>query len=223
MSEQEIRAAALARAGAVAQRFDRPRSRHNAERTAGEPTRAVFGATMTVREADAGANQVSFSGVATAYERGYTMYDFFGPYTEIVNRGAGANSLARSDIDVPLVIAHDQTRRIARTTNGSLILRETDTGLEVNAPNLNMEDQDVAYIVPKLRDGLIDEMSFAFRITRGTWSPDYTEYRIEEYDIHRGDVAIVGYGANPHTSAEVRSYDMRALIPIEETRLLPYL
>jgi hypothetical protein len=58
--------------------------------------------------------------------------------------------------------------------------------------------------VPKLRSGLIDEMSFAFRIEAGVWSPDYTEYRIDKVDIHRGDVAIVGYGANPFTDGSVR-------------------
>jgi hypothetical protein len=63
----------------------------------------------------------------------------------------------------------------------------------------------VAYIAPKLRSGLIDEMSFAFRIESGQWSPDYTEYRINRYDIHRGDVAIVGYGANPYTAASLRT------------------
>jgi hypothetical protein len=48
-------------------------------------------------------------------------------------------------------------------------------------------------------------MSFAFRIEAGQWSPDYTEYRISRYDIHRGDVAIVGYGANPYTAAALRT------------------
>jgi hypothetical protein len=37
------------------------------------------------------------------------------------------------------------------------------------------------------------------------WSPDYTEYRIDAFDIHRGDVSIVGYGANPATTAELRT------------------
>jgi hypothetical protein len=32
-------------------------------------------------------------------------------------------------------------------------------------------------------------MSFAFRIKEGRWSPDYSEYRINEYDIDRGDVS----------------------------------
>ena len=43
-------------------------------------------------------------------------------------------------------------------------------------------------------------MSFAFRIVRVQWSPDYDEYRMLEYDIHRGDVAIVGYAPTPPQS-----------------------
>jgi HK97 family phage prohead protease len=169
-------------------------------------------------------SQVNFLGIASAYERAYDMVDAFGPYSEIVSRGAGAKSLARTDLDVPLVLGHDPMRRIARTTNGTLTLRETLEGLEVNAPNLPADDADVAYITPKIRSGLIDEMSFAFRIVRGQWSPDFTTYRIEEFDIHRGDVSIVGFGANPYTSAEFRAQSGEDLIPVEETRLLllPY-
>ena len=106
-------------------------------------------------------------------------------------------------------------RRIARTTNGTLTLSVTGEGLDVLA-ELDPADADVAYIVPKLRSGLVDEMSFMFRIDAGQWSPDYTEYRITKVDIHRGDVAIVGYGANPATSAELRKApaapDLRAAL-----------
>lgn len=144
-----------------------------------------------------------FDGLASATEHPFTMFDFFGPYTEIVSTGAFAVTLARDDLDVPLVLAHDQLRRIARTTNGSLDLSETDEGLQVLA-DLDPTDADVAYIAPKIRAGLIDEMSFAFRIDEGMWSPDYTEFRITQVDIHRGDVAVVGYGANPATLATLR-------------------
>jgi hypothetical protein len=58
----------------------------------------------------------------------------------------------------------------------------------------------VQYIEPKLRSGLIDEMSFKFRINAGSWSPDWLTYRIQDVDLNRGDVAIVGYGASPHTA-----------------------
>ena len=137
-------------------------------------------------------------------ERAYEMWDFFGPYNEVVSADAFDETLARADLDVPFVIAHDQTRRIARTTNSTLNLSVDDTGLLVRA-TLDPTDADVAYIVPKLRAGLIDEMSFAFRIDSGQWSPDYDEFRINRVDMHRGDVAIVGWGANPFTSGGVRA------------------
>jgi len=148
------------------------------------------------------------------------MWDMFGPYTEQVSTGAGAESLARDDLDVPLVLAHDSLRRIARTTNGTLALSETDDGLLVDAPRLDRTDGDVAYILPKLESGLVDEMSFRFRIEAGSWSPDWSTYAIEKYDIHRGDVAIVGYGANPHTQgAGMRSQALPALADLTEPQL----
>lgn len=189
---------ARARAEGIAQRSDRPRQRRCAQDGAARASVSAP-ATIALREQGDG-TALTFDGYASTYERGYEMWDFFGPYTEIVSAGAGASSLARGDLDVPLVLAHDSLRRIARTTNGSLTLTEDEHGLHVLAPNLDPADADVAYIAPKLRAGLIDEMSFMFRITRGQWSPDYTEYRIDEFDLHRGDVAIVGYGANPYTA-----------------------
>jgi len=200
MDTDLLERAAHARAGGVAQRADRPRQRRSAEPTGSRASVHVAGARMTLR-ADGGDDApLHFTGYASVYEREYEMWDWYGPYNEIVEAGAGAESLARTDLDVPLVLQHQTLRRIARTTNGTLTLGEDETGLLVDAPELDPRDQDVAYIAPKLRNQLIDEMSFMFRIELGTWSPDYMEYRIKRYDIHRGDVAIVGYGANPHTS-----------------------
>jgi len=90
----------------------------------------------------------------------------------------------------------------------------------VDAPRLDRTDGDVAYILPKLESGLVDEMSFRFRIEAGSWSPDWSTYAIEKYDIHRGDVAIVGYGANPHTQgAGMRSQPLPALTDLTEPQL----
>lgn len=191
--------AARERAAAVSARADRPSQRRCSEES-GSPARVSARAHGIEIRQSGGDGPLQFEGLASVYERGYEMYDFFGPYTEIVSAGAASESLARADLDVPLVLQHQDLRRIARTTNGSLILTQTDEGLHVNAPELDATDLDVQYIVPKLRSGLIDEMSFKFRITSGVWSPDYTEYRIQSFDIHRGDVAIVGYGASPHTA-----------------------
>ena len=205
-------AAAQRRAEAVTQLSHRPRERRcnplpDARATVG------FASTMNVRdpgdptdpaEPSEPTGPVTFDGYATVYEAPYEMWDAFGPYTEVVSVGAAAASLATAGLDVPLVLGHDSVRRIARTTNGTLTLSEDGHGLRVVA-QLDAADEDVSYIVPKIRAGLIDEMSFMFRIVKGMWSPDYTEYRIDAFDIHRGDVSIVGYGANPATSAELRT------------------
>lgn len=202
MSETRLFEAARVRAESGRARADRPSQRRYADLPGAKGSMRVR-ATLELR-APSSTGRRDFVGLASAYETPYEMYDMFGPYTEVVTAGAGAQSLARADLDVPLVLQHDQLRRIARTTNGSLQLVETDDGLTVDAPELNPADVDVAYITPKLDAGLIDEMSFAFRIERGLWSPDYTEFRIDQYEIHRGDVAIVGFGANPYTDAALR-------------------
>lgn len=192
--------AAEARAGQVRALADRPRQRRCAEDVASS-ARVAIRSQLVLRESSTGG--LAFEGYASITERAYEMWDMFGPYDEIVSAGAFTDTLNRADLDVPLVLQHDQLRRIARTTAGSLFLAEDDQGLRVSAPELNPDDVDVAYITPKLRSGLIDEMSFAFRIDSGQWSPDYTEFRINRVDIHRGDVAIVGFGANPYTVADL--------------------
>ncbi|MFC8201284.1 HK97 family phage prohead protease [Streptomyces sp. NPDC057298] len=204
MTPSALAAAAAERAQTVQQRADRPSQRRSAEQSGSRAAVRARLSGVQLREADGGGGALEFLGHATVYEQAYEMWDYFGPYTEIVTEGAGAGSLARADLDVPLVLGHDQLRRLARTTTGTLFLVEDANGLSVRAPALDPADHDVAYIAPKLRAGLVDEMSFAFRIESGQWSPDYTEYRINRYDIHRGDVAIVGYGANPHTGASLR-------------------
>ncbi|MFF1743902.1 HK97 family phage prohead protease [Streptomyces mirabilis] len=218
-----LAAAAAERAHNVRQRVDRPSQRRCAEQAGSRATVRAALSGVQVREAGDGGT-LEFVGQATVYEQAYEMWDMFGPYTEIVTEGAGTDSLARADLDVPLVLGHDQLRRMARTTTGTLLLTESASGLDVRAPALDPNDYDVAYIAPKLRSGLVDEMSFAFRIESGQWSPDYTEYRINRYDIHRGDVAIVGYGANPYTGASMRqpaaptSSRARALLEIALAR-----
>jgi HK97 family phage prohead protease len=199
----EMRAAALQRADAVRQRADRPSQRR--DREGRQAVRAhLAGISLRAKAADGEPSMLSFTGHASVTDEPYQMYDQFGPYTELVSSGAFDETLNRSDLDVPLVLGHDQMRRVARTTTGTLRLEMDDQGLLVDA-DLDPTDLDVQYIAPKLRSGLIDEMSFAFRITRGIWSPDYTEYRIDQVDIHRGDVAVVGYGANPFTDSGLRA------------------
>jgi HK97 family phage prohead protease len=221
--DERFEAAAAARREGVRSAGDRPSQRHSplldaysdrGLRRSDDPTMSdragvpTPGGSFTVRAASEEDDApLVFDGYAsvTGLDRGYEMWDWAGPYTEYVHVGAFAETLA-STPDVPLVLDHRSMWRLARTGNtvSPLILSEvTDgdtTGLHVLAPSLQRDNPYVREIEPLLRSGLIDEMSFRFTITAGRWSEDWMEYHIHSVDIHRGDVAIVGYGANPHTT-----------------------
>jgi HK97 family phage prohead protease len=198
--------AAQARAAGVRTLADRPSQRRVSERAG----RSAFWtpdirAQVNIRANDDGGESHRFGGFASVTGRAYEMWDMFGAYDELVAVGAFEETLAQDDLDVPLVLGHDPMRTIANlgNPNSPLQLSEvTDgptTGLDTLAPTLRMEDPDTAYIVPKLRLQLVQEMSFRFSITEGRWSEDFTQFTIRKVDIHRGDVSIVKYGANPMT------------------------
>lgn len=196
---EQRRMAAVTRAQKTRARADRPSHRRSDEAPDSSARVAARILNLELRESGEGSDVLVFDGYASITGTPYEMYDCFGPYIETVTPGAFFKTLSYPKLDVPFVLAHQQLRRIARTTNGTLWLKEDDQGLNVLA-NLDPADQDVAYIAPKLRAGLIDEMSFCFRITDGTWNDTFDEFTINEVDLHRGDVAIVGFGANPYTA-----------------------
>jgi HK97 family phage prohead protease len=149
-------------------------------------------------------------GYASVVERGYEMWDFFGPYTEIVSADAFDKTLAAAP-EVVYRFNHAGTP-MARTSNGRLELWADSQGLGDRA-RLNPSRWDVAQLVTAIRDGDVTEQSFMFTITAGQWSPDYLEYRINEVDLDRGDVGPVTYGANPHTTVAARSGEILAALP----------
>ncbi len=149
-------------------------------------------------------------GYASAFEQGYEMWDMFGPYTEIVSKGAADGTLA-ADPEVVFRFNHAGTP-MASTRNGRLELWADEQGLGQRAW-LNPKRSDVQLLVQAIEDADVREQSFMFRITSGQWSPDYTEYRINAFDLERGDVGPVTYGANPHTSVAARSGEFLDLIP----------
>ncbi|MGW4426424.1 HK97 family phage prohead protease [Streptosporangium sp. NPDC004631] len=149
-------------------------------------------------------------GYASAFERPYEMYDWYGPYTEIVSVGAADKTL-EANPEVVWRFNHAGTP-MAGTRNGRLELWADETGLGDRAW-LNPKRADVQLVVQAIEDGDVREQSFMFRITSGHWSPDYAEYRIDAFDLERGDVGPVTYGANPHTSVSARGGDFLASIP----------
>jgi len=149
-----------------------------------------------------GKDFAELTGYASTVEQSYEMHDAFGPYSEVVSRSAFDATLAAGP-DVVFLENH-AGRAMARTGAGTLELHADDQGLHSRAL-LNPTRSDVADLLAAIKDGAVTEMSFAFRIESGQWSPDYSEYRIDRVNLDRGDVSAVTYGANPHTSIEARA------------------
>ncbi|MCU1659307.1 MAG: phage prohead protease, family [Pseudonocardiales bacterium] len=149
---------------------------------------------------------VEIRGYATVYDNLYPMWDSFGEYREKIRPNAGKKTLAEGP-DVALLTNHTDLT-MARTKVGSrLKLGEDSRGLEWIA-TVNTARSDVRNVVIAIEDGDISECSFAFRVTRQEWSPDYDQRDIIEYDLSRGDVSIVNFGANPATEVGLRAQDV---------------
>lgn len=146
-------------------------------------------------------------GYASVFDRPYPMWDTFGEYDEVVTRGAADRTLA-SDPDVAFLVNHGGVT-MARTTNGTLTLSADNVGLVQDAW-LNPDRTDVRDLISAIEDELITEMSFAFMIPEGggQWSKDFTRFEIRAFDLHRGDVSAVNYGASPWTSIAHRAREV---------------
>jgi HK97 family phage prohead protease len=171
--------------------------------------RRAFPVQLEVR-AKAGASNVStIEGYASVTESPFEMWDWLGPYSEVVRTGAFGKTLAENP-QVQLLLNHGGLA-MAYTKAGSLRLAEDSTGLHMEA-DVSTKRHDVGDMLAALEDGSVDEMSFAFRVTRQQWSPDYDQRDILEVDLHRGDVSVVNFGANPATSVgAVRAADFDRL------------
>jgi len=155
-----------------------------------------------------GGDTLTFTGYACVTEVGYEMQDWLGPYTEVVRSGAFKKTLDEK-ADVPFLINHSGMT-LARTKSGTMRLAEDDTGLHTEA-DLDPASPHVQALRSAMERKDLDEMSFAFWVTRQTWSPDFEQRDILEVAMNKGDVSIVNYGANPNTAgAQLNSRELAA-------------
>jgi HK97 family phage prohead protease len=152
-------------------------------------------------ELRAAGGQLTLTGYASVFDK---PYDVMGgaPYgwTETVDQRAFDVTLGAKP-DLHLLINHEGMP-LARTKSGTLRLATDSTGLHVEAA-LDPSDPDVQRLNPKMARGDMDEMSFAFRTKRDEWSQDDSQRRLMEVSLHKGDVSVVNFGANPATSAQM--------------------
>jgi HK97 family phage prohead protease len=128
-------------------------------------------------------------------------------FREIIRPGAFEKTLAKNP-DVRLLLNHEGLP-LARTTSGTLRLREDKRGLHFEA-DLDPEDPDVQRIAPKVKRGDLDQMSFAFRTIKDTWRIEQGQdiRELHELDLHDGDVSVVTYPAYKAADVAIRSREM---------------
>ena len=161
-----------------------------------------------------GIEVVHVGGYASVTDTPYEMYDFFGPYTEIVTAGAFTQTLARSDLEVEFCLNHGRAggASMACISNGTLELAserggargEDSTGLPFHA-YVDPRRSDVRDMLLALERRDLKGASFRFRIDSGRWSDDYQTYYINAVDLMNGDVSSVNFGASPHAWSELEA------------------
>jgi HK97 family phage prohead protease len=157
-----------------------------------------------------GQERTKLVGYASVTEKRYPMWDMFGEYDEIVDQRAFDATLARSP-DVNYVVNHTGLS-MARTGNGTLTLAMDSKGLHTEA-FVNPKRNDVSDLLHAVNDGDVREMSFKFGITDGEWSEDFSEFRILQVELDKGDVSVCNFGANPFTDVAARQTQLLRDVP----------
>jgi len=150
-----------------------------------------------VRADDTG---VKVSGYAAVFNQEANIGGYF---REVILPGAFRKALGSND--VPFLINHTGLP-LARTRSGTLKLTEDSHGLKIET-ELDSSDPDVQRIVPKMKRGDLDKMSFAFRATVQRWddTQDPPLRTVEEVELF--DVSVVTDPAYDGTSIALRSLD----------------
>jgi HK97 family phage prohead protease len=165
-----------------------------------------------------GGNYMTLTGYASVFDSAsLPLYDWmYGEFTERIAPGAFDNALA-SGRNVHLAYSHDMASAMASTESKTLSLYADEKGLRVVA-QLDPTDVDVQRVAPKMKAGIVREMSFAFTVERDQWIVEELAdgtTRVQRDILEIGElfeVSVVPQGAYPATEAGVRSKEARSLI-----------
>lgn len=160
--------------------------------------REIRGGLPAEFRADDGA--VNVSGYAAVFNQPAVIGSLF---KEIIHPGAFRAAIGRDDVS--FLINHAGLP-LARTRSGTLTLAEDSHGLKVDS-SLDATDPDVARIVPKMKRGDLDKMSFAFRATRQEWDETGDIPIRHVYEVDLFDVSIVVDPAYDGTEIGLRSLE----------------
>lgn len=149
-------------------------------------------------------DEVRVAGYAAVFNQ---ETDIGGMFREVIAPGAFDEAIGRDD--VVFLINHDGLP-LARTRSGTLTLTQDSKGLRMETV-LDATDPDVLSIVPKMKRGDLDKMSFAFWPEVQEWddSGEIPVRTIRKARLH--DVSIVTTPAYDGTSIGLRSLEAHRL------------
>ena len=162
----------------------------------------------------------NFEGVASVVDRAYDVNDQWGTFSETIRAGAFNKAVKdyskRTQDDVFLFVNHRHQDVPMASRNAGTLKLAADPNLVASA-SLDMARSDVQIARSAVTRGEMTQMSIGFTVNkaRDEWSDDYTQRTIHEVNLK--EVSIVPIGANPFTSAAMRSYAdfMRSLTDVE--------
>jgi len=154
------------------------------------------GVPVEIREDDTG--EIKVAGYAAVFGE---ETNIGGMFTESIQRGAFKAAIKRDDV---VFLINHEGLPLARTRSGTLKLSEDQRGLYMEAM-LDQSDPDVRSIVPKMKRGDLDKMSFAFRPVRQVWDDSKPIPRRVIQEAQLFDVSIVTTPAYDGTEIALRS------------------
>lgn len=124
---------------------------------------------------------IRVSGYAAVFNQ---PVDIGGSFFEVITPGAFTEAITRDDV---VFLINHEGLPLARTRSGTLKLIEDAHGLKIET-ELDPTDPDVQSIVPKMRRGDLDKMSFAFWPDVQEWDdtkdpPTRTIRKARLYDV----------------------------------------
>lgn len=140
---------------------------------------------------------IKVSGYAAVFNQ---EADIAGMFRELIAPGAFRDAIGRDDV---VFLVNHAGLPMARTRSGTLVIREDNRGLYMES-ELDPDDPDVKSIVPKMKRGDLDKMSFAFTPEVQEWddSDEIPLRTIRQARLH--DVSIVTNPAYEGTEIGLR-------------------